>query len=137
MTFIHQQIEILREISKNLFKYISDILPSNSFQEQKVKIETYFKILILLKKLAEDRNKTISKYYSLLRLSEEKIRLLYSVLFNMKIKNNFLENNIDILLKKEKEYRLVRKKTGILMENGVVIHNDRKEHEIFILRVEN
>ena len=23
------------------------------------------------------------------------------------------------------------------MENGVVIHNDRKEHEIFILRVEN
>ena len=110
MTFIHQQIEILREISKNLFKYISDILPSNSFQEQKVKIETYFKILMLLKKLAEDRNKTISKYYSLLRLSKEKIRLLYSVLFNMKIKNNFLENNIDILLKKEKEYRLVKKR---------------------------
>ena len=103
-------IEILREISKNLFKYISDILPSNSFQEQKVKIETYFKILMLLKKLAEDRNKTISKYYSLLRLSKEKIRLLYSVLFNMKIKNNFLENNIDILLKKEKEYRLVKKR---------------------------
>ena len=65
---------------------------------------------MLLKKLAEDRNKTISKYYSLLRLSEEKIRLLYSVLFNMKIKNNFLENNIDILLKKEKEYRLVKKR---------------------------
>ena len=65
---------------------------------------------MLLKKLAEDRNKTISKYYSLLRLSEEKIRLLYSVLFNMKIKNNFLENNIDILIKKEKEYRLVKKR---------------------------
>ena len=55
----------------------------------------------------------------------------------MKIKNNFLENNIDILLKKEKEYRLVKEKTGILVENGVIIHNDRKEHEIFILRVEN
>ena len=55
----------------------------------------------------------------------------------MKIKNTFLENNIDILLKKEKEYRLVKEKTGILVENGVIIHNDRKEHEIFILRVEN
>jgi hypothetical protein len=131
-------IEILREISKNLFKYILDILPSNSSAEKKEKIETYFnKILMLLKKLTSDRNKTISKYDSLLRLSEEKIRLLYSALFNMKIKNNFLENNIDILLKKEKEYRLVKEKTGILVENGVIIHNDRKEHEIFILRVEN
>ena len=131
-------IEILREISKNLFKYILDILPSNTSAEKKEKIETYFnKILMLLKKLSSDRNKTISKYDSLLRLSEEKIRSLYSALFNMKIKNNFLENNIDILLKKEKEYRLVKEKTGILVENGVIIHNDRKEHEIFILRVEN
>ena len=131
-------IEILKEISKNLFKYIIDILPSNTSKEKKDKIETYFnKIQMLLKKLNSDRNKMISKYDSILKFSEEKIRSLYSTLFNMKIKNTFLENNIDILLKKEKEYRLVKEKTGILVENGVIIHNDRKEHEIFILRVEN
>ena len=131
-------IEILKEISKNLFKYIIDIIPSNTSKEKKDKIETYFnKILMLLKKLSSDRNKMISKYDSILKFSEEKIRSLYSTLFNMKIKNTFLENNIDILLKKEKEYRLVKEKTGILVENGVIIHNDRKEHEIFILRVEN
>ena len=55
----------------------------------------------------------------------------------MKIKNTFLENNIDILIKKEKEYRLIKEKTGILVENGKIIHNDRKENEIFILRAEN
>ena len=55
-------IEILKEISKNLFKYIIDIIPSNTSKEKKDKIETYFnKILMLLKKLSSDRNKMISK----------------------------------------------------------------------------
>ena len=128
----------LTEISKILFKYITDILPSDFAQEKKEKISNYFnKIFSSIKKLTLKEKNTIAKYDSLLQLSEEKIRALYSTLFNMKIKVTFLENNIDILLKKEKEYRLVKEKTGILVENGVIIHNDRKENEIFILRTEN
>ena len=131
-------IKILKEISKFLFKYIIDILPSSIPLEKKEKIEIYFnKILSLIKILSSEEKKIISKYDSLLQLSEEKIRSLYSTLFNMKIKTTFLENNIDVLMAKEKEYRLVKEKTGILVENGVVINNDRKEHEIFILRTEN
>ena len=130
--------QIMKEITNILYKHISVILPSNISQEKKEKIDIYFnKIFILIKKLSTERKQMISKYDSLLRLSEEKIRALYSILFNMKIKITFLENNIDMLLRKEKEYRLVKEKTGILVENGVVIHNDRKENEIFILRTEN
>ena len=130
--------KIMKEITNILYKHISVILPSNISQEKKEKIDIYFnKIFILIKKLSTERKQMISKYDSLLRLSEEKIRALYSILFNMKIKITFLENNIDMLLRKEKEYRLVKEKTGILVENGVVIHNDRKENEIFILRTEN
>ena len=131
-------IKLFTEIIKNLFKYITDIIFPELSQEKKEKIASYFhKLFSKLNKLSSEKKNLISKYDSILRLSEEKIRSLYSTLFNMKIKNTFLENNIDILLRKEKEYRLVKEKTGVLVENGVVIHNDRKENEIFILRAEN
>ena len=32
---------------------------------------------------------------------------------------------------------MVKEKTGILVENGKIVYNDRKENEIIILRVEN
>ena len=41
------------------------------------------------------------------------------------------------LLQKEKEYNLIKEKTGIFVQNGTVIFNDRKDNEIFILRQEN
>ena len=130
-------IKSLNEILKGFSKYISEIISEISPENQE-KINTYFnKIFQLLKIISSEKKNLISKYDSILKLSETKIRVLYSDLFNLKIKNTFLENNIDILLKKESEYRLVKEKTGILVENGVVIHNDRKENEIFILRTEN
>ena len=131
-------IILFTEAIKNLFKYITDVISPELSQEKKEKIASYFhKLFSKLNKLSSEKKNLISKYDSILRLSEEKIRSLYSTLFNMKIKITFLENNIDILLRKEKEYRLVKEKTGVLVENGVVIHNDRKENEIFILRAEN
>jgi hypothetical protein len=72
-----------------------------------------------------------------LKKNEERIRVLLSDIFNMKIKNNFLENNVEILLKKESEYQLLKEKTGIIVENGTIVLNGRKENEIFILRKEN
>ena len=41
------------------------------------------------------------------------------------------------LLRKEKEYELIKEKTGIVVVNNKIINNDRKENEIFILRKEN
>ena len=87
--------------------------------------------------LSDEKDNIFSQYESSLRKNEQHIRSLYSDIFNLKIKNIFLENNIEVLLKKEKEYRLVKEKTGIYVENGAIVYNDRKENEIFILRKEN
>ena len=102
------------------------------------KINLYFsQITSAIKLLTNEIESIISKYESILKLIEEKNRKLYSDIFNLHIKNTFLESNIEILTKKEKEYKLVKEKTGIVVENGIIIYNDRKENEIFILRKEN
>ena len=48
-----------------------------------------------------------------------------------------MEESNKNLLRKEKEYELIKEKTGIAVINNKVINNDRKENEIFILRKEN
>ena len=102
------------------------------------KINSYFaQISSILNLLSDEKDNIFSQYESSLRKNEQHIRSLYSDIFNLKIKNIFLENNIEVLLRKEKEYRLVKEKTGIYVENGAIIYNDRKENEIFILRKEN
>ena len=102
------------------------------------KINSYFsQINSIINLLSEQKDDILVQYESALKKSEQKIRFLYSEIFNLKVKNTFLENNIDILLKKEKELRLVKEKTGVVVENGTIVYNDRKENEIFILRKEN
>ena len=91
----------------------------------------------IFENLSKENKKLMKSYESILRKNENTIRFLYSEIFNLKIKNTFLENKVEILLKKEKEYILVKEKTGIVVENGAIIYNDRKENEIFILRKEN
>ena len=116
--------------------YNTHISPKEKFSKEKINL--YFtQISSTIKLLSEEKDKIISKYDSILRKNEQKIRILYSDIFNLKIKNNFLENNNEILLKKEKEYRLVKEKTGVIVENGKIVYNDRKDNEIFILRTEN
>ena len=63
--------------------------------------------------------------------------MLYSDIFNLKIKNSYLENNLENFNKKENEYKLIKEKKRLLIENGNIIYTDRKENEIFILRQEN
>ena len=133
-------IKSISDNIKNLQKYYIIHLSTKEKDKEKTKekINLYFSQINSTIKLLSDENDIIkSKYESLLNYNEQKIRILYSDIFNLKIKNNFLENNIDILLKKEKEYKLVKEKTGILVENGKIVYNDRKENEIIILRVEN
>jgi len=109
-------------------------------QDQSIlnRINLYFnEINSILEVLYKEKKEIISQYESSLKKNEERIRELYSDIFNMKIKNNFLENNVEILLKKECEYQLLKEKTGIIVENGTIVLNGRKENEIFILRKEN
>ena len=71
------------------------------------------------------------------RKDEQNIRNLYGKLFHEKLINEILENKLYILKKKEKEYELLKQKTGAIVCNGKIICNQRKDNEIIILRTEN
>ena len=137
-TNIHNfYLETINSNINALQKYYQNNLKSQEKSIQN-KINSYFsQINSILNLLSEEKDNILFQYESSLRKNEQKIRILYSDIFNLKVKNTFLENNIDILLKKEKEYRLVKEKTGVVVENGEIVYNDRKENEIFILRKEN
>ena len=133
-------IVYLQEITDNINK-IQKYFNNHIFTKDKIskeKLNLYFsKIESSIKLLSKEKDSAISQYESILRYNEHRLRLLYSDIYNLKIKNAFLENNIDILLKKEKELKLVKEKTGVIVENGMIVYNDRKDNEIFILRTEN
>ena len=100
--------EIFKKIEKLFFNYIKDI--KNSYNIQ---------------------------YENILRAYEHKIRILYENIFHLKLNTKILEESNKNLLKKEKYYELIKEKTGLLVHNGKIINNSRKENEIFILRKEN
>ena len=128
----------IKNLQKTFHIHLSTKEKEKEKDKTKEKIILYFsQINSTIKLLSDEKDIIKSKYESLLNYNEQKIRILYSDIFNLKIKNNFLENNIDILVKKDKEYKLVKEKTGIVVENGKIVYNDRKENEIIILRVEN
>ena len=77
------------------------------------------------------------KYENILRYYEKKIRVLYQNRFALELKNRILEESNYNLLRKEKEYNLIRAKTGIIVQNGKIINNNKKDNEIFILKKEN
>ena len=83
------------------------------------------------------KNSYDSQYDNILRLYEQKIRKLYENIFNLELNKKILEESNKNLLRKEKEYELIKQKTGVIIMNGKIINNSRKENEIFILRKEN
>ena len=114
-------------------KYIKD--QDKSMQD---KINSIFsEMTSIVNLLSKEKDRIFYQYESSLQKNENKIRALYSDIFNLNVKKSYLENNMEILLRKEREYRLVKEKTGVVIENGTIIYNDRKENEIFILRTEN
>ena len=128
---INYKINLLFEIYQN-----NQIKSSDKSIQNKI-ISNFNQIYSILNLLSKEKNNIIHQYESISRKNEEKIRSLYSDIFNLKIRNTYLENNVEILLKKEEEYKLIKEKTGIIVENGTIIYNDRKDNEIFILRQEN
>lgn len=133
-------IYTLELLSTNIVSFQKFYEKHIKIQDQSIqnKINLYFyEINSILAVLSRENKAIISQYESSLKKNEERIRELFSDIFNLKIKNNFLENNVEILLKKESEYQLLKEKTGIIVENGTIVLNGRKENEIFILRKEN
>ena len=127
-----RQLKLL--IKKLLPSNINDI--NNTFIEIKINSITE-KISLLFEKVYKDSNKLIFTYEQMLRKSENEVRSIYRELFLLKCKNNLLENDKAVLLTIKKEFDLIRQKTGIYIENGIVVNNNRKDNEIFILHQEN
>ena len=93
---------------------------------------------MLFSKYVNDlKNSYNSQYENTLRLYEQKIRVLFENIFNLELNKKILEESNRNLLRKEKEYELIKAKTGIVVYDNKIINNNRKENEIFILRKEN
>ena len=81
--------------------------------------------------------KNLYQYESMLLRDEQTIRILYKNMLINDLNEDSMEERIKILLIKEKEYELVKEKTGANVYNGKLIYNDHKDNEIFILKEEN
>ena len=122
----------------SIIKSLKLIIPIDIEQETKEKINSYFIDLYnILNTFREIINENFIQNEMLQRKDEQNIRILYGKYFNQKLINEVLENKICILNKKEKEYELLKQKTGVIICNGQVICNERKDNEIIILRSEN
>ena len=137
-------------ISSNLKKNLNNSLFSLKKITKKKADEnsyknTYEKIDSIIKQIENLFNNYINdiqdyyqkKYENILRYYEQKIRILYENKFSLELKMKILEESNYNLLRKEKEYDLIKAKTGIVVQNGKIINNSKKENEILILKKEN
>lgn len=122
----------------NLKDIIKKIFEGNTHKNPE-KIDSIIKhIEFLFNKYINDINEFyVKQYENILRYYEEKIRILYENQFNLELKKRILEESNYNLLRKEKEYELIKARTGIIIQNGKIIDNNRKENEILILKKEN
>ena len=76
-------------------------------------------------------------YEALLKKEESIIRKLYSDLLHEKVLKEILEEKIFSLSKIQRDYELISEKTGVIVCDGKIISDGRKDNEINILRKEN
>ena len=124
----------LKEIINSLESNIASDINSDIYIKLKENFTELSSLLEILKNAINTNNK---QKESLLRKNENDLRVLYGKYFNQKLINEVQENKISALQKREKEYELLKQKTGAIVCNGQVICNERKENEIIILRTEN
>jgi len=130
-------INILKKL-KDIIISIESIITSDINSDIYIKIkENFSKLNSLFETLKNLINTNNKQKESLLRKNENDLRMLYGKYFNQKLINEVQENKICALHKREKEYELLKQKTGAIVCNGQVICNERKENEIIILRTEN
>lgn len=124
---------IINNVKTLLFNIIDDSIARtiNSYFNEindslEILIKSFNSIII-----SKEQNEIIQ------RKDEQSIRVLYAQIFHEKLINEIHENKIYALSQKEKEYELLKQKTGAIICNGKIICNERKDNEIIILRTEN
>lgn len=109
----------------------------NKFQSQNIIDKITLIISILFELFKKKFQIIVNKYESLIRRDEQTIRILYKSLLTHKLIKDSLDNKIRLLLKKEKEFELIKEKTGAYVKKGEIFYNKQKDNEIIILRIEN
>ena len=95
-------------------------------------------IISLVQEIFKNKmKKSIEQYESIMRRDEQTMRILYKNLMTYKLMKDTLDNKIRLLLIKEKEYELIKDKTGAYVRDGEILYNKQKDNEILILRAEN
>ena len=128
----NQLIKIKEEIENEIINNFKD-----KFQYQKIFNKITSMISLINDIFKEKIQKKIEQYESLIRRDEQTIRILYKNLLTYKLLKDSLDNRIRLLLIKEKEYELIKDKTGAFVRNGEIFYNKQKDNEIIILRTEN
>ena len=125
----------LKSIQNLSEKKISSLSPKTNNKEINQIIK---EIVLLFEKIINDNeNFNLKNYESILKRDENTIRKLYGDLLHEKLLKEILEEKIVLLLQTQSEYELVKEKTGVIVCDGKVICNERKDNEIIILRTEN
>ena len=134
------------QIKKDLSSYIKSIQNILEKKSSTINIKSINKEIIQILKeinnlfekiINEKENFNLKHYESLLKRDENTIRILYGDLLHEKLLKEILEEKIVLLLQTQNEYELVKEKTGVIVCDGKVICNERKDNEIIILRTEN
>ena len=128
--------EIIDELLsiKNIFELIEQEINNKEIKIQiKNKLNNLNDIVKIINKIYID----FTQIENIRRKDEEKIRNFYKKYFIFELDKEVLEYKIKHLTKKEKEYELLKEKTGAIFCNGKLICNERKDNEIIILRTEN
>ena len=128
--------EIIDELLsiKNIFELIEQEINNKEIKIQiKNKLNNLNDIVKIINKIYIDFN----QLENIRRKDEEKIRNFYKKYFIFELDKEVLEYKIKHLTQKEKEYELLKEKTGAIFCNGKLICNERKDNEIIILRTEN
>ena len=128
--------EIIDELLsiKNIFELIEQEINNKEIKIQiKNKLNNLNDIVKIINKIYID----FIQLENIRRKDEEKIRNFYKKYFIFELDKEALEYKIKYLTQKEKEYELLKEKTGAIFCNGKLICNERKDNEIIILRTEN
>ena len=128
----NQLIQIKNELTEIIINNVED-----NFQYQKI-FDNISSIISLINEIFNKKiQRLIEQYESIMKRDEQTIRILYKNLLTYKLLKDSLDNRIRLLLIKEKEYELVKDKTGAFFKNGEIVYNKQKDNEIIILRTEN
>ena len=137
-------IDLFENIHKNCLSYLnnfSNLINNNNFLYNKNNKDK-IKILILnlrlsLQQILNIYNKNIKTYENMLIKYENDIRFYIKNYYKINLKKELIENKMNSLQKKEKEYESLKKLTNCYLKNGEFIFVDNKDNAINILRMEN